>query len=59
MVRDVRETIANILKQHFGLYINFIYFQKIIIHFIVDIPNIDEYMKSLETSRRYLLDIWS
>ncbi|CAF2754762.1 unnamed protein product [Rotaria sp. Silwood2] len=24
-----------------------------------DITNIDEYMKSLETSRRYLLDIWS
>ncbi|UJR31040.1 hypothetical protein I4U23_018550 [Adineta vaga] len=41
MVRDVRETIAHILQEHF------------------DIPNIDEYMKSLETSRRYLLDIWS
>lgn len=25
----------------------------------LDIPNIEEYMKSLETSRRYLLDIWS
>ncbi|CAF1554324.1 unnamed protein product, partial [Adineta steineri] len=23
------------------------------------IPNIDQYMQSLETSRRYLLDIWS
>jgi len=25
----------------------------------LDIENIEEYMKSLETSRRYLLDIWS
>jgi len=41
MVRDVRETIGHILKEHF------------------DISNIEEYMKSLETSRRYLLDIWS
>ncbi|CAF2086670.1 unnamed protein product [Rotaria magnacalcarata] len=41
MVRDVRETIANILREH------------------TEITNIDEYMKSLETSRRYLLDIWS
>ncbi|CAF1398824.1 unnamed protein product [Adineta steineri] len=41
MVRDVRETIAHLLQEHF------------------DIPNIDQYMQSLETSRRYLLDIWS
>ena len=59
MVRDVREIIAQILKENYGLNLIHLFLRNHFCLFSLDIPNIDEYIKSMETSRRYLLDIWS
>ena len=62
MVRDVRDTIAHLLQEHCGSYLSIhcvSFVQMTLNKYVLDLPSIEEYMKSLETSRRYLLDIWS
>lgn len=66
MVRDVRQTIVEILAEHSGsLKTEFLCSPKRksnVISFhtrFLGIENPEDYVKSLEISRRYLLDIWS
>ena len=58
MARDVRDTIGRLLEEHCGESRS-IGSRRLSLLFPLEIDNIEEYMKSLETSRRYLLDIWS
>ena len=58
MARDVRDTIGRLLEQHCGESSSS-ESRRLSLLTRLDIGNGGEYMKSLETSRRYLLDIWS